>query len=172
MSVTESVAGPACRIFLRRGHALMHVTHRAQIQRRDSMRRAQHLPTPAHKQQEYGDRHYGMQPAISRRTRISLGSPRSGLAHQGRHPSFHPTTKHVTSEVLHSTLTSHTAQYAATLKNVRSAHLLWRESKRARRPASWNHLGGGGLWRPHEEGTLASTLLHEARWRDCQHNTL
>jgi len=51
------------------------------------MRRAQHLPTPAHKQQEHIDRHFGMQS-------ISLGSPRSGLAHQGRHPSFHPATKH------------------------------------------------------------------------------
>jgi len=72
----------------------MHVTHRPQIRRRDSMRRAQHLPTSAHKQQEHGNRHYGMQPEINRRTSISLGSSRSGLAHQGRHPSFHPATKH------------------------------------------------------------------------------
>ena len=51
------------------------------------MRRAQHLPTPAHKQQEHIDRHFGMQS-------ISLGSSRSGLAHQGRHPSFHPATQY------------------------------------------------------------------------------
>ena len=31
MSVTESAAGPACRIFLRTGQALMYITHRAQI---------------------------------------------------------------------------------------------------------------------------------------------
>ena len=65
MFVTEIAAGPACRIFLCTGHALMHVTHRAQIRRCDSKRRARHFRTPAHKQQEYSDHHYDMQSEIS-----------------------------------------------------------------------------------------------------------